>query len=165
VQSACDALGLPPPPAHVAAALAADVEYRIRDLVQGAAAYMRHAKRSQLTTADVDRAMREKNVEVSGRPAACARRSQTERSRAAQAPCALERRKLHEADIAMLASSRLSAHHWHALRLLCLTLLRHTAHLRLPLAVARPLLHFCACLALLPARADAQRAHARTQRR
>lgn len=44
-------------------ALAGDVEYRLRDVLQDAAKYMRHAKRAQLRTSDIDAALRAKNVE------------------------------------------------------------------------------------------------------
>ena len=62
----------------VAAALAADVEYRIREIVQDATKYMRHSKRDQLKTTDIDAALRARNIEPiygflpssSGRPGA-----------------------------------------------------------------------------------------------
>lgn len=47
----------------VAAALAADVEYRIREIVQDATKYMRHSKRDQLKTTDIDAALRARNIE------------------------------------------------------------------------------------------------------
>lgn len=47
----------------VAAALAPDVEYRMREIMQEAIKCMRHSKRSILTTDDVDSALRLRNVE------------------------------------------------------------------------------------------------------
>ncbi|KAL4401784.1 histone H4-like TAF Taf6, SAGA complex subunit [Malassezia pachydermatis] len=44
-------------------ALATDIEYRIRDIVQSASKYMKHAKRSRMTTSDIDNALRQKNIE------------------------------------------------------------------------------------------------------
>lgn len=64
VQDVADSLGLPPLKDSVAQALAADVEYRVRQVVQDAGKFMRHAKRSQIRTADIDRALRARNIEV-----------------------------------------------------------------------------------------------------
>ncbi|KAH9891823.1 transcription initiation factor TFIID complex subunit [Cubamyces lactineus] len=47
----------------VASALASDVEYRIQQVVEEAARFMRHAKRTTLTTADIDQALRVLNIE------------------------------------------------------------------------------------------------------
>ncbi|PWN87385.1 TAF-domain-containing protein [Acaromyces ingoldii] len=63
VQDVADSLGLPPLKDSVAQALAADVEYRVRQVVQDAGKLMRHAKRSQIRTADIDRALRARNIE------------------------------------------------------------------------------------------------------
>lgn len=63
VQDTAEALGLPPLRDGVASALAADVEYRLRQLVQDASKFMRHGKRSQLRVCDVDRALRQRNVD------------------------------------------------------------------------------------------------------
>ncbi|MCO5575846.1 hypothetical protein L7F22_029651 [Adiantum nelumboides] len=48
VQDVAESLGLPPLKESVAAALASDVEYRLRQVVQDASKFMRHAKRAQL---------------------------------------------------------------------------------------------------------------------
>ncbi|WFD23536.1 histone H4-like TAF Taf6, SAGA complex subunit [Malassezia equina] len=48
---------------NIAVALATDVEYRIRDIVQSASKYMKHSKRSKMTTSDIDNALRQKNIE------------------------------------------------------------------------------------------------------
>ncbi|KAI0657252.1 transcription initiation factor TFIID complex subunit [Cubamyces menziesii] len=47
----------------VASALASDVEYRIQQVVEEAARFMRHAKRTTLTTGDIDQALRVLNIE------------------------------------------------------------------------------------------------------
>lgn len=64
VKDVAETLGIVNLRDNVAVALAADIEYRIRDIAQSASKYMRHAKRTQLTTGDVDSALREKNIEV-----------------------------------------------------------------------------------------------------
>lgn len=63
VQDVAESLGLPPLKESVAAALASDVEYRLRQVVQDASKFMRHAKRAQLRVADVDRALKQRNIE------------------------------------------------------------------------------------------------------
>ncbi|WFD31522.1 histone H4-like TAF Taf6, SAGA complex subunit [Malassezia sp. CBS 17886] len=63
VKDVAEALGIMNLRDNVAVALATDIEYRIRDIVQSAAKYMKHAKRTQLTTMDVDSALRQKNIE------------------------------------------------------------------------------------------------------
>ncbi|ESK91391.1 transcription initiation factor tfiid complex 60 kda subunit [Moniliophthora roreri MCA 2997] len=47
----------------VAIALASDVEYRIHQVVEEAAKFMRHGRRTTLTTADIDQALRVLNIE------------------------------------------------------------------------------------------------------
>lgn len=49
----------------VALALAQDIEYRLRDIIQEAMKFMRHAKRTRLTTDDINHALQVRNVEVS----------------------------------------------------------------------------------------------------
>lgn len=63
VRDVAEALGIVNLRDNIATALATDIEYRIRDIAQSAAKYMKHAKRSRLTTADVDNALRQKNIE------------------------------------------------------------------------------------------------------
>eukprot|EP00013_Stygamoeba_regulata_P017234 CAMPEP_0177681514 /NCGR_PEP_ID=MMETSP0447-20121125/30761_1 /TAXON_ID=0 /ORGANISM="Stygamoeba regulata, Strain BSH-02190019" /LENGTH=534 /DNA_ID=CAMNT_0019190945 /DNA_START=109 /DNA_END=1713 /DNA_ORIENTATION=+ len=48
---------------EVALAMASDVEYRLREVAQEALKFMRHGKRTRLTTADVNQALRLRNVE------------------------------------------------------------------------------------------------------
>ncbi|KAI8083274.1 transcription initiation factor TFIID complex 60 kDa subunit [Gilbertella persicaria] len=48
---------------EVATALAQDVEYRVHELIQEAAKFMRHSKRTRLSVDDVNAALRVKNVE------------------------------------------------------------------------------------------------------
>lgn len=64
VKDVAETLGIVNLRDNVAVALAADIEYRIRDIAQSASKYMRHSKRTQLTTGDIDSALREKNIEV-----------------------------------------------------------------------------------------------------
>ncbi|THV01229.1 TAF-domain-containing protein [Dendrothele bispora CBS 962.96] len=47
----------------VATALASDVEYRIHQVVEEAAKFMRHGRRTTMTTADIDHALRVLNIE------------------------------------------------------------------------------------------------------
>jgi len=63
IRDAAEALGLAPLRDNVAVAFAADVEYRLRDIIQEAAKYMRHAKRGSLSTHDVELALRARNIE------------------------------------------------------------------------------------------------------
>lgn len=49
---------------EIAQALASDVEYRVRSIIQDAAKFMRHSKRKTLSVKDVNRALVLKNVEV-----------------------------------------------------------------------------------------------------
>ena len=48
---------------EAAKALAPDVEYRLRETVQEAQKFMRHAKRRTLTTDDINQALQLKNVQ------------------------------------------------------------------------------------------------------
>lgn len=54
---------LPPLRDDAAAALAPDAEYRIREVIQDALKFMRHAKRRHMTTGDINSALRLRNVE------------------------------------------------------------------------------------------------------
>ncbi|KIS68220.1 TATA-binding protein-associated factor TAF6 [Mycosarcoma maydis] len=63
IRDVAESLGINSMKESVAAALAADVEYRIREIVQDAAKYMRHSKRDQLKTIDIDAALRARNIE------------------------------------------------------------------------------------------------------
>lgn len=48
---------------EVAAALASDAEYRVREIIQDASKFMRHSKRNTLSTEDINAALRLRNVE------------------------------------------------------------------------------------------------------
>jgi transcription initiation factor TFIID subunit 6 len=63
VQDVAESLGLPPLKESVAATLAADVEYRLRQVVQDASKFMKHGERNQLRVADIDRALKQRNIE------------------------------------------------------------------------------------------------------
>ncbi|KAH9949792.1 transcription initiation factor TFIID complex subunit [Amylocystis lapponica] len=47
----------------IASSLASDVEYRIHQVIEEAARFMRHARRTTLTTSDIDHALRILNIE------------------------------------------------------------------------------------------------------
>ncbi|KAI0754792.1 TAF-domain-containing protein [Daedaleopsis nitida] len=63
VRDVAESLNIPNLPESVASALASDVEYRLQQVVEEAARFMRHAKRTTLTTSDVDQALRVLNIE------------------------------------------------------------------------------------------------------
>ncbi|KAN0139431.1 TATA box binding protein associated factor (TAF) domain containing protein [Lactarius tabidus] len=63
VKDAAEALGITNLPEPVASALASDVEYRIHQVIEEASRFMRHARRTTLTTSDIDRALRVLNIE------------------------------------------------------------------------------------------------------
>ncbi|KAI0715634.1 TAF-domain-containing protein [Cerioporus squamosus] len=63
VRDVAESLNIPNLPDAVASALASDVEYRIQQVVEEAARFMRHAKRTTLTTSDIDQALRVLNIE------------------------------------------------------------------------------------------------------
>lgn len=67
IKDVAESLGIMNLRDNIAMALATDVEYRIRDIVQSASRYMKHSKRSKMTTSDVDNALRQKNIEVCSR--------------------------------------------------------------------------------------------------
>lgn len=48
----------------VVANLAPDVEYRIREIIQESLKFVRHSRRTNLTTQDINSALKVKNVEV-----------------------------------------------------------------------------------------------------
>lgn len=62
VKDAADFLNLSVSDA-VASALASDAEYRIHQIVEEAARFMRHGRRTTMTTSDIDQALRVLNVE------------------------------------------------------------------------------------------------------
>uniref|UniRef100_A0ACD5ZKL3 Uncharacterized protein n=1 Tax=Avena sativa TaxID=4498 RepID=A0ACD5ZKL3_AVESA len=63
IEVIAQSVGIPTLPADVSAALAPDVEYRLREIMQEAIKCMRHAKRTVLTADDVDSALSLRNVE------------------------------------------------------------------------------------------------------
>ncbi|KAI0040292.1 transcription initiation factor TFIID complex subunit [Auriscalpium vulgare] len=63
IKDVADGLGITSFPDAVASALASDVEYRIHQVVEEASRFMRHARRTTLTTADIDNALRVLNIE------------------------------------------------------------------------------------------------------
>lgn len=60
-----ESIGIANLPDDAAKELADDVSYRLKLIVQDAAKFMHHAKRTKLSTLDVDHALKVKNVEVS----------------------------------------------------------------------------------------------------
>ncbi|KJA14489.1 hypothetical protein HYPSUDRAFT_72559 [Hypholoma sublateritium FD-334 SS-4] len=50
-------------PDNVASSLTSDVEYRINQLIEEAARFMRHGRRTTMTTADIEQALRVLNIE------------------------------------------------------------------------------------------------------
>lgn len=63
VKDVADSLGITNLPDSVAAALASDVEYRLHQVIEEAARFTRHARRSTLSPSDIDQALRVLNVE------------------------------------------------------------------------------------------------------
>ena len=62
VKTVADATGSPDLPDSVAQLLASDLEYRLHEVAQEAAKFMRHGKRRRLTTDDVNQALRSRNM-------------------------------------------------------------------------------------------------------
>ncbi|EJD50470.1 TAF-domain-containing protein [Auricularia subglabra TFB-10046 SS5] len=63
IRDIAEAMGISTLPDGVASALASDVEYRIHQIVEEAARFMRHSRRTTLTTGDIDQALRVLNIE------------------------------------------------------------------------------------------------------
>eukprot|EP00884_Botryococcus_braunii_P019297 jgi/Botrbrau1/6050/Bobra.0042s0033.1 len=63
VQLIAESVDVPPCSNEAAKALAPHVDMRLREIVQDAAKFMRHSKRDTLSTDDINRAMRLRNVE------------------------------------------------------------------------------------------------------
>ncbi|KDQ62792.1 hypothetical protein JAAARDRAFT_30697 [Jaapia argillacea MUCL 33604] len=63
IRDVAESLGITNLTDSVASALASDVEYRIHQVVEEAARFMRHARRTTLTTSDIDQALRVLNIE------------------------------------------------------------------------------------------------------
>ncbi|KAJ7647214.1 TATA box binding protein associated factor-domain-containing protein [Roridomyces roridus] len=63
IKDVADSLNLPNISDTVASALASDVEYRIHQVIEEAARFMRHGRRTIMTTADIEQALRVLNIE------------------------------------------------------------------------------------------------------
>ncbi|KAI0265307.1 TATA box binding protein associated factor-domain-containing protein [Gloeopeniophorella convolvens] len=63
VKDVAESLAIANLPEAVASALASDVEYRIHQVIEEASRFMRHSRRTTLTTGDIDRALRVLNIE------------------------------------------------------------------------------------------------------
>jgi transcription initiation factor TFIID subunit 6 len=64
VRDVAESLGIVNLPEDVGKALAMDIEYRINELLEQATKFMKHSKRTNLTTADISHALRVLNIEV-----------------------------------------------------------------------------------------------------
>jgi histone H3/H4 len=64
VNDVAESVGLQNLDPEVAQTLASDVEYRLHEIIQEAVKFMRHAKRTILSPADINNALRVLNVEV-----------------------------------------------------------------------------------------------------
>ncbi|KAF8210394.1 TATA box binding protein associated factor-domain-containing protein [Mycena galopus ATCC 62051] len=63
IKDVADSLNLPNISDAVASALASDVEYRLHQVIQEAARFMRHGRRTVMTTTDIEQALRVLNIE------------------------------------------------------------------------------------------------------
>ncbi|KZT60661.1 TAF-domain-containing protein [Calocera cornea HHB12733] len=63
VKDVADSLGITSLSEPIASALASDVEYRLNQVLEEAVRYMKHGKRTTLTPADIDLALRNLNIE------------------------------------------------------------------------------------------------------
>ncbi|KAI6044858.1 TATA box binding protein associated factor-domain-containing protein [Pisolithus marmoratus] len=63
VKDVAESLGITNLSEAVASALASDVEYRVHQVVEEASRFMRHARRTTLTSGDIDLALRTLNIE------------------------------------------------------------------------------------------------------
>ncbi|KAJ7217934.1 TATA box binding protein associated factor-domain-containing protein [Mycena pura] len=63
IKDVAESLNLPNISDIVASALASDVEYRIHQVIEEAARFMRHGRRTIMTTADIEQALRVLNIE------------------------------------------------------------------------------------------------------
>lgn len=62
-----ESIGIGNLPDEAAKELADDVSFRIKHIIQDAAKFMHHAKRTKLLNHDIDSALKIKNLEVSAR--------------------------------------------------------------------------------------------------
>ncbi|KAF7979217.1 hypothetical protein HWV62_83 [Athelia sp. TMB] len=63
IRDVAESLGITGLSDNVASSLASDVEYRIHQVIEEAARFMRHARRATMTTSDIDLALRVLNIE------------------------------------------------------------------------------------------------------
>ncbi|OAX41681.1 TAF-domain-containing protein [Rhizopogon vinicolor AM-OR11-026] len=63
VRDVAESLGITSLSEAVASSLASDVEYRIHQVIEEASRFMRHARRTTITTSDIDQALRVLNIE------------------------------------------------------------------------------------------------------
>ncbi|TDL30220.1 TAF-domain-containing protein [Rickenella mellea] len=63
IRDVAESLGIANLPDAVASALASDVEYRIHQVIEESSRFTRHARRTTMTTSDVDQALRVMNIE------------------------------------------------------------------------------------------------------
>ena len=64
IKDVADSLGIVNLPDNVATMLSSDVEYRLNQVIEEAARFTRHSKRTTLTTSDIDQAFKVLNIEV-----------------------------------------------------------------------------------------------------
>lgn len=64
VKVIAESIGIGNLPDEAAKELADDVSYRIKHIIQDAAKFMHHAKRTKLMNQDIDSALKTKNLEV-----------------------------------------------------------------------------------------------------
>ena len=64
IKDVADSLGVVTLSADAAKQLAMDVEYRIQEVIQEALKFMRHSKRTVLSTTDISNALKTLNIEV-----------------------------------------------------------------------------------------------------
>lgn len=64
IKDVADVLGIVTLSVDAAKQLAMDVEYRIQEVVQEALKFMRHSKRTVLSTSDISNALKTLNIEV-----------------------------------------------------------------------------------------------------
>ncbi|KAJ1956422.1 histone H4-like TAF Taf6, SAGA complex subunit [Linderina pennispora] len=63
IKSTSESIGIPKLKDGISAAMAQDVEYRLHEIIDEAVKFMRHSKRTKLTVADVNNALRVRNIE------------------------------------------------------------------------------------------------------
>jgi transcription initiation factor TFIID subunit 6 len=64
IEAIAESIGLLKLSVEAAKALSPDVDYRLREIIQDAQKFARHAKRTRITTEDVSNALQLRNFEV-----------------------------------------------------------------------------------------------------